>query len=173
MDNRVLIYEIYPSSPDVPFHLTHSLKVKGTLDNAYMYGNTLACSYHNNLIVVWDFIQNKAIGWEYNHVILTSTEWCQSLARNQSLYLLITYFFTRLYSLPTPSFSLNLGNLPSGTCLAHCICWYRTIWRLCSSCSFPDWKFIHHCQLNPFEFLPLVSGFLQDSQDSLSLDCAA
>ena len=70
MNNRVWIYGIYPSSLDVAFHLTHCLKVKGTLDNAYMYGNTLACSYHNNLITVWDFIQNKAIGWEYIHVIL-------------------------------------------------------------------------------------------------------
>ena len=64
MDKCVSIYEIYPSSPDVAFRLTDSLKVKGTLDDAYMYGNTLACSYHNNLITVWDFIQNKAIGWE-------------------------------------------------------------------------------------------------------------
>ncbi|EDR11114.1 uncharacterized protein LACBIDRAFT_315527 [Laccaria bicolor S238N-H82] len=69
MDNRVSIYEIYPSSPDVAYRLTHSLKVEGTLDNAYIHKNTLACSSRNNLITVWDFIQNKAISWEYNHVI--------------------------------------------------------------------------------------------------------
>ncbi|EDR10763.1 uncharacterized protein LACBIDRAFT_324637 [Laccaria bicolor S238N-H82] len=69
MDNRVSIYEIYPSSPDVAYRLTHSLKVKGTLDNAYIYKNTLACSYCDNLITVWDFVENKAISWEYNHVI--------------------------------------------------------------------------------------------------------
>ena len=70
MDTRVSIYEIYPSPPDVAFRLTHSLKVKGTLENSYIYRNTLACSYRTNLIVVRDFIQNKAISWEYNQVIL-------------------------------------------------------------------------------------------------------
>ena len=69
MNTRVSIYEIYPSSPNVAFRLTHSLKVKGTLYNAYIYRNTLACSHHDNLITVWDFIQNKAISWEYNVVL--------------------------------------------------------------------------------------------------------
>ena len=86
MDNHASIYEIYPSSPDIAFRLTHSLKVKGTLDNAYMYGNTLACSYHNNLITVWDFIQNKAIGWEYNHVILQPNGVSHSPEINHSIY---------------------------------------------------------------------------------------
>jgi uncharacterized protein (UPF0333 family) len=69
MNTRVSVYEIYPSSPDVAFRLTHSLKVKGTLSNAYIYRNTLACSHQNNLITVWDFVQNKAISWEYNAVV--------------------------------------------------------------------------------------------------------
>jgi len=68
MVTHVSIYEIYPSSPDVAFRLTHSLKVKGTLDKVSIYRNTLACSNHNNLITVWDFIQNKAISWENNVV---------------------------------------------------------------------------------------------------------
>ncbi|EDR03742.1 uncharacterized protein LACBIDRAFT_295149 [Laccaria bicolor S238N-H82] len=69
MNTRMSIYEIYPSSPDVAFRLTHSLKVTGTLDNAYIYRNTLACNHPNNLITVWDFIQNKAISWEYDVVL--------------------------------------------------------------------------------------------------------
>ena len=68
MDTHLSIYEIYPSSPNVVFRLTHSLKVKGTLDKVSIYRNTLACSDHNNLIIVWDFIQNKAISWEVNVV---------------------------------------------------------------------------------------------------------
>ena len=68
MDTHVSIYEIYPSSPDVAFRLTHSLKVNGTLDKLSIYRNTLAYSNRNNLITVWDFIQNKAISWENNVV---------------------------------------------------------------------------------------------------------
>ena len=80
------IYEIYPSSLDIAFFLTHSLKVKGTLDNAYMYGNTLGCSYHTNLITVWDFIQNKAISWEYNDVILQPNGVSDLPEINHSIY---------------------------------------------------------------------------------------
>ena len=85
MDNRVSIYEIYPSSPDVAFRLTHSLKVKGAFDNAYIYRNTLACSHHNNLITVWDFIQNKAISWEYD-VVLRPNGVSDSPEINYSIY---------------------------------------------------------------------------------------
>ena len=73
-------------SLDIAFRLSHSLKVKGILDNAYMYGNTLACNYHNNLITVWDFILNKAIGWEYNHVILQPNGVSHSPKINHSIY---------------------------------------------------------------------------------------
>jgi hypothetical protein len=68
METHVSIYEIYPSSPDVAFRLTNSLTVKGTLDKLSIYRNTLACSNRNNLITVWDFIQNKAVSWEKNAV---------------------------------------------------------------------------------------------------------
>ena len=85
MNTRVSIYEIYPSSPNVAFRLTHSLKVKGTLYNAYIYRNTLACSHHDNLITVWDFIQNKAIRWEYN-VVLRPNGVSDSPGINRSIY---------------------------------------------------------------------------------------
>jgi len=91
MDTRVSIYEIYPSSPDVAFRLTHSLEVKGSLDNAYIYRNTLACRHHHNVITVWDFIQNKAICWEYNGVLRPN-----GVSDSPDIYLLTTYFFYKI-----------------------------------------------------------------------------
>ena len=85
MNTRVSIYEIYPSSPNVAFRLTHSLKVKGAFDNAYIYRNMLACSHHNNLITVWDFIQHKAISWEYD-VVLRPNGVSDSPEINYSIY---------------------------------------------------------------------------------------
>ena len=97
MNTRVSIYEIYPSSPDVAFRLTHSLKVKGTLYNAYIYRNTLACSHHDNLITVWDFIQNKAIRWEYN-VVLRPNGVSDSPGINHSIYWLLIFYKVILFN---------------------------------------------------------------------------
>ena len=92
MDTCVSIYEIYPSSPAVAFRLTHSLKVKGTLDNAYIYSNTLACSHHKSLITVWDFIENKAISWE-NNVVLRPNGVSDSPDINHSNYIDYLFFY--------------------------------------------------------------------------------
>ena len=94
-DTHVSIYEIHPSSPDVAFRLIHSLTFKGTLHYVCNYRNTLACSHHNNVITIWDFIQNKAISWEYN-VVLQPNGVSDSPEIDHSIYKVILFTETLL-----------------------------------------------------------------------------